>query len=284
MDISETLNVDSSQIVKLDKLIEKLINSEKNRVYLPSGSINFDKVLGDSFKRYQMYLIFGANSTGKTQICHQLCVQAYKQFIHQKDNLDRSDEVLTYYLDCENTFRPERIKEIANTQNLDDNQVLKSILVSKILSNNALLLKLNEIEQNLNKPSESTKQNQIRLLIIDSINNYFRTEQGNKDISFLKVKLTFLKILSILTNITKQLNLITITTAQVSPIFSEEDSSIVKEKPVGNQFLNHFFSEYLYLSAMEKDKKYIHLINSISLPERRVLYKITSKGIEDHKI
>jgi hypothetical protein len=38
------------------------------------------------------------------------------------------------------------------------------------------------------------------------------------------------------------------------------------------------------LSYKEKNMSYIHLLNSHLLPEKKLLYKITKKGLEDYKI
>jgi len=143
------------------------------------------------------------------------------------------------------------------------------------MSNNALLLKLNELDFMI-------KSNNIKLLIIDSINNFFRIERSDKQLSFLKAKTTYLKILEKINSLTRRFQLITILTAQVAPNFVEE--AVVKEFPVGIQYLNHFFSEILYLSYKEKDMIYIHLVNSHLLPEKKVLYSITKRGIEDYKM
>jgi len=143
------------------------------------------------------------------------------------------------------------------------------------MSNNALLLKLNELDFII-------KSNNVKLLIIDSINNFFRIERSDKQISFLKAKTTYFKILEKINNLTRHFQLITILTAQVAPNFVEE--AVVKEFPVGIQYLNHFFSEVLYLSYKEKDMIYIHLVNSHLLPEKKVIYSITKRGIEDYKM
>jgi len=209
--------------------------------------------------RFQIYNF----ETGKTQLCHQLCIQASK-----------SGYKLMYF-DTENTFRPERIKQLATMQNLKLDNVLKNILVSKIMSNNAFILELNNIE-------DIIKKQNVKVLIIDSINNYYRLEQGDDDISFQKAKSTFLEIIQKLYFLTHNLNLITIATAQITPNFNKE--TLIKEKPVGTQFLNHYISEFLYLSYKEKDSGYVHLINSLNLPEKKVLYRLTAKGIEDYKI
>ncbi|MFW9948658.1 MAG: ATPase domain-containing protein, partial [Candidatus Thorarchaeota archaeon] len=230
---------------------------------ISTNSKNFNNVIGGGFQSKKAYVVFGANKTGKTQLCHQLSVLSFRKF-----------EKLIY-LDTENTFRPERIRELAVSNNLDGEKALKNILVSKIMSNTAFLLKLNEVE-------EIIENYNYRILIVDSINNYYRFERGDKEISFFKARTSFLKILEKVNELTQKYNLITILTAQVAPNFNEQ--AIIKEIPVGMQYLNHFFSEFLYLSYKEKDMSYIHLLNSHFLPEKKILYKITKNGLEDYKI
>ncbi|MEJ2296648.1 MAG: ATPase domain-containing protein [Candidatus Lokiarchaeota archaeon] len=259
----KSFNIDKNQLFTFNSLKEELQKEDKNLIFLSSGAKNINNILGKGFRSKTMYLIFGSNKTGKTQICHQLCVQAYKRSLN------------LIYFDTENTFRPERIKQFVDNLELDFNDVLKTILVSKIMSNNALVLKLKNLEKTI-------KKSQIKVILIDSINNYYRLEQGDKNVSFEKVRSNFLKILDKLNSLTREYNLITIATAQISPNFNK--NAFPQEKPVGNQFLNHFFSEYLYLSYKEKDFGYIHLTNSTHLPEKKLLYRLTDKGIEDYKI
>ena len=91
-----------------------------------------------------------------------------------------------------------------------------------------------------------------------------------------------MRILALINKLTLEYSLITITTAQVT-INLNKDSPL-RVLPVGNSLLNHFFSEYVYLDYKEQDKRYVQLVNSINLPEKRLLYKITSSGIQDYKI
>jgi hypothetical protein len=149
------------------------------------------------------------------------------------------------------------------------------ILVSKIMSNSALLFALKDFESLIAK-------NRGSILIIDTINNYFRSEVADKNISFHKTIETFLKILRKLNELTNTYNLITIATAQVTPNFSRP--TIIRELPVANQFLNHFFSEYIYLSIKDEGKCFSHLVNSLKTSEKRLLYEITSHGIQDYKV
>ena len=245
------------------KIISEIEKTKHEKTLISTGSKNFNKVIGGGFFSGKGYVVFGANKTGKTQICHQLSVQAFK------------NSFKVVYLDTENTFRPERVRELAESNKYNSEKTLKNIYVSKIMSNNALLMKLNELDSII-------KSNNVKLLVIDSINNFFRIERSDKLLSFLKAKTTYIKILEKINNLTQRFQLITILTAQVAPNFVEE--AVVKEFPVGIQYLNHFFSEVLYLSYKEKDMIYIHIVNSHFLPEKKVLYSITKRGIEDYKM
>jgi len=252
-----------SNIIDKKKIISEIERTKHEKTLISTSSNNFNKAIGGGFFTGKVYVVFGANKTGKTQICHQLSVQAF----------ENSFKVV--YLDTENTFRPERVRELAESNKFNSEKTLKNIYVSKIMSNNALLLKLDELDFIF-------KSNNVKLLIIDSINNFFRIERSDKEISFLKAKTTFFKILEKISNLTLRFQLITILTAQVAPNFIEE--AVVKEFPVGIQYLNHFFSEVLYLSYKEKDMIYIHMVNSHMLPEKKIVFSITKRGIEDFKM
>jgi len=272
MCLHEILEIKKSQIITPSQIISITQDQQKNRIILPLGSRNFDDVIGGGFCSKKKYLIFGSNKTGKTQLCHQLCVQAYK---HLNKILGFENIKYIFYFDTENTFRPERIRELLTPSEFEIHSVLESVLVSKIMSNSAFLLALKDFENAIMK-------NRGGILIIDTINNHFRSDLGNRSISFNKAKDAFLKIVKKIDELTFKYNLITIVTSQVASNFSEK--AIIRELPVGNQFLNHFFSEYLYLSKKNREMNYVQLVNSLNLSERKLLYKITSKGIQDYMI
>jgi DNA repair protein RadA len=272
MSLHEILEIKKSQIVNPNQINSISKDQQKDRFILPLDSRNFDDVIGGGFYSKKKYLIFGSNNTGKTQLCHQLCVQAYK---HLNKILSSKNIKYIFYFDTENTFRPERIRELLTPSEFEFHNVLESVIVSKIMSNSAFLLALTDFENVIIK-------NRGGILIIDTINNHFRADLGNKNISFNNAKDVFLKIIKKIDELTYKYNLITIATSQVASNFSEK--AIIRELPVGNQFLNHFFSEYVYLSKKDKEMNYIQLVNSFNLTEKKLLYKISSKGIQDYKI
>jgi len=272
MSIHEILEIKKHQIIDLNEIDSLSKNSKKNQIILPLDQRNFDDVLEGGFYSGRKYVIFGPNNTGKTQLCHQLCVQAYK---HLHEIFNSNNIKFIYYFDTENTFRPERIEELLAPTKFEINRVLKNILISKIMSNSALLLALKDFEKNIVKGIGG-------ILIIDSINNHFGSDLSNKNMAFKTVKDRFISILKIIDDLTKKYSLITILTSQVVSNFSKE--AIIRELPVGLQFLNHFFSEYVYLSKEKNERNYVQLVNSLYHPEKKVLFNISSMGIQDYKI
>ncbi|MBD3256282.1 MAG: AAA family ATPase [Candidatus Lokiarchaeota archaeon] len=271
MDIVDLLDLDRKQIISKEDLKDKMWKIGKVRRKLSTGSTNFNKVLDGGFSLGQKYLLFGANNTGKTQLCHALCVQFFKKYIKHSKCSRSKDINRIFYFDTENTFRPERIKELATQKTIDYKLVLKNLLVSKIMSSSALQIILDDLENKIEKSS-------INLLIIDSINNHYRSEQGNKLFSSYKAKTVFLKILHKLNELAKSNQFFIIATSQVAPNFVE--GGIIKDIPVGNQYLSHYFSEYVYI--LRKDKiLYAYLVNSHNLPEKKIAFSISSKGIEN---
>ncbi len=273
--ISEVLEIDKHQIVRTKEILKDYQFLKKLQYNIPSGAKNFDETIGGGFYQGKKYLIFGANKTGKTQLCHQLSVQTYFQSSRLNERSQIINKHLIFYFDTENTFRPERLKEFIISQNVDYNKLLKNIFVSKIMSNSALLLSLQKLESLL-------KRDNVNVLIIDTINNHFNSEIANTKISTNRTKDIFIKILTTINELTIKFNLITIATAQVTSNLIKDTS--IKVFPVGNHLLNHFFSEYVYLDYKEHNQRYVQLVNSMSLPEKRLLYKITSSGIQDYKI
>ncbi|MHA1985057.1 MAG: hypothetical protein ACW98D_00310 [Promethearchaeota archaeon] len=271
MSIHEILEIKKHQIVDHTE-VGLLSRNTKTKIILPLGPRNFNDILEGGFYSGKKYVIFGPNNTGKTQICHQLCVHAYEKF-HKIFNSQNTKFI--YYLDTENTFRPERIEELLVPLDHEIEEVLRSILISKIMSNSVLLLALKDFEKIMLKEAGG-------ILIIDTINNHFRSDLGNKNIVFQSAKEKFLKILKKIDELTKKFNLITILTSQVTTNFSR--GAIIRELPVGYQFLNHYCSEFIYLSKKNNEKNFAHLVNSLSHPEKKVLYNITSEGIQDYKI
>jgi len=92
-----------------DVLLEKL----KERKHLTTGSKALDELLGGGFETQAITELFGEFGSGKTQIAHQLCVNV--QLPEDEGGLEGE----AVFIDTENTFRPERILQMAEGVGID---------------------------------------------------------------------------------------------------------------------------------------------------------------------
>ncbi|XP_049778845.1 meiotic recombination protein DMC1/LIM15 homolog isoform X3 [Schistocerca cancellata] len=90
-----------------------------------TGSQELDKLLGGGVESMAITEAFGEFRTGKTQLCHTLCVSA------QMPGANGYCGGKVIFIDTEHTFRPDRLRPIADRFNLDQNAVLDNILYAR---------------------------------------------------------------------------------------------------------------------------------------------------------
>lgn len=79
----------------------------KDIITISTGSSDLDALLGGGIETGSITEIFGEFRTGKTQLCHTLCVTSQKP-------LDQGGaEGRIIYIDTEGTFRPQKLVAIA---------------------------------------------------------------------------------------------------------------------------------------------------------------------------
>ena len=89
--------------------------------YLSTGSRELDGLLRGGIETGSITEIFGEFRTGKTQLCHTLCVTC------QLPLEQGGAEGKAMYIDTEGTFRPERLCEIAEKYGLNGQDVLDNV-------------------------------------------------------------------------------------------------------------------------------------------------------------
>ncbi|MFO8051242.1 MAG: helix-hairpin-helix domain-containing protein, partial [Thermoplasmatota archaeon] len=121
----EAADIGESTAVKIIAAAKKLADvggfltgdviMEKRRLVskLTTGSRALDELLGGGLETSSITEFYGEFGSGKTQITHQLCV-----------NINRSEEeggmnAHSIFIDTENTFRPERIIQMAMAYDMD---------------------------------------------------------------------------------------------------------------------------------------------------------------------
>ena len=97
-----------------------------------TGSSNFDTFLDGGFETQSITEIAGEFGSGKTAICHTLCAAAIA--LLENESLDVNDNRSAHrplgsiiFIDTENTFRANRVYQIAEQKNLDPEDILKRI-------------------------------------------------------------------------------------------------------------------------------------------------------------
>ncbi|MFX1562894.1 MAG: helix-hairpin-helix domain-containing protein, partial [Promethearchaeota archaeon] len=118
-----------------DKLWKKRQTIER----ITTSSRELDALLGGGIETGSMTEFAGAFRSGKTQICHQLCVNV--QIPKEQGGITAK----AAYIDTEGTFRPERIINMAQTRQIEPKQALKNILVGRAYNSDHQMLLVQQI-------------------------------------------------------------------------------------------------------------------------------------------
>src|SRR5262249_43425159 len=102
-----------------------LYERRKKNDRISTGSRSFDDLLGGGIETKAVTEVYGEFGTGKTQLCHTLCVMV------QQSRTDGGLDGKALYIDTESTFRPERIVSIAEARGFDPIKCLENIIVAK---------------------------------------------------------------------------------------------------------------------------------------------------------
>jgi DNA repair protein RadA len=143
---------------------EDMLEIRKRLVKFTTGSQSLDIFLGGGIETQALTEIAGEYGSGKSQLCYTLCVTANVQ---NKDNG-------VIFVDTENTFRAERIHQIAESRGLDAEEILKRISICKIYYSAHL-------EAVIRSLAKYIEQYKARLVIIDSVISLHRAEFAGRE-------------------------------------------------------------------------------------------------------
>ncbi|KAF8458049.1 DNA recombination and repair protein Rad51 [Terfezia claveryi] len=179
------------------------------------------------------------------------------------------------FIDTEGTFRPERIKQIAERFGVDGDQALENIIYGRALNSEHQLDLLNSLSQNF-------ATGEFRLLIIDSIMACFRVDYcGRGELADRQQKLN--QMMSKLTHMAEEFNVAVFMTNQVqsdpgaSALFAGADG----RKPVGGHILAHASQTRILLRKGRGDERVAKLQDSPDCKEAEATYIISTGGITD---
>ncbi|MDI9614705.1 MULTISPECIES: DNA repair and recombination protein RadA [unclassified Methanothermobacter] len=233
---------------------------------ITTGSKALDELIGGGIETQAITEVFGEFGSGKSQLSHELAVTV--QLPEERGGLDAE----AVFIDTENTFRPERIEQIANAFELDLEEVLNRIHIARAFNSSHQILmaeKVNELIQ---------EGKNIRLVIVDSLTAHFRAEYvGREALATRQQKLN--QHLHTLQNIANTYNAAVFVTNQVQ---ARPDAFFGSPtKAIGGHVLGHAATYRLWLKKGLAGKRIARLVDSPHLPEGECVFKITEAGIVD---
>ncbi len=237
----------------------------KKVVRLTTGSKALDNLLGGGVETQAVTEFHGGFGCGKTQVGFQLAVNV--QLPPEQGGLDGA----CLFIDTESTFRPERIKELAEAVGLDPKKTLDNIIYARAYNSDHQMLLVE-------KASEIIKEKNIKLMIIDSVTSHFRAEYtGRGELAERQQKLN--RHLHMLQRLADVYNLAVYITNQVMArpdvLFGDPTA------PVGGHVLGHFSTHRVYVRKSKANTRIARVIDSPYLPEGEAIFAITPEGIRD---
>ncbi|HDS58980.1 MAG TPA: DNA repair and recombination protein RadA [Thermoplasmatales archaeon] len=244
-----------------DVILERM----KDRRKLTTGSKSFDELLGGGFESQAITELFGEFGSGKTQIAHQLCVNV--QLPEDQGGLAGH----SVFIDTENTFRPERIVQMASAHGMEPEEALKNIHVALAYNSNHQMMLVEKAE-------EIAKENPVRLIVVDSLTGHFRAEYvGRGTLADRQQKLN--THMHRLLKFGRLNNAVICVTNQVS---AKPDAFFGDPtRPIGGHIVGHTAMFRLYLRKSKGGKRIARLIDSPHLPEGEAVFMVNEDGIQD---
>jgi DNA repair protein RadA len=238
-----------------------------NSINITTGSENLNELLGGrGIESRAITEAFGAFGSGKTQLGLTLAVNT--QLPKEKGGAGGK----AVFIDTEGTFRPARVKQIAEGIGANPEMVLKNILVARAFNSDHQMLLVEKVTE-LIKAGEP-----IKLVIVDSLTAHFRAEfSGRGQLADRQQRLN--KYLHSLSKLAEQHNLAVYVTNQVmsnpAQMFGDPTTAI------GGNIVGHASTYRMYLRRGKQGSRVGKLIDSPNLPDNECVFFVTNDGVVD---
>ncbi len=270
-DISETIArkaiAAARKMLRLDfEDATQYLKKRQEVLKITTGSQNLNNLLGGGIETRAITETFGAFGSGKSQIAHQIAINVQLPLEQGGANAK------AVWIDTEGTFRPERIKQMAEAQGLDPEKTLKNIFVARAFNSDHQILLVDRVKD-LIKRGEP-----IKLFIIDSMTAHFRAEfTGRGMLADRQQRIN--RHLHSLMRIAEANNVAIYMTNQVmanpAVMFGDPTTAI------GGHIVGHASTYRIYLRRGRKGSRVAKMVDSPNLPEAECIFYLTEQGIRD---
>lgn len=228
-----------------------------------TGSTALDNMLGGGVETGAITEAFGEFGSGKTQLGHALAVNVMKE----------DPDAVVVYIDSENTFRPERIVELANGAKLDPEEALRRIRVARAFNSDHQVLLAEKVEDLITKKDEK-----IRLVVVDSLTSHFRAEfigRGTLADRQQRINGHMRTLLKLATTFNLCVYVTNQVMAKPDTFFGDPTQAI------GGHIVAHASTFRMYLRKGKKGTRVAKLVDSPNLPEAECSFIVETDGIKD---
>lgn len=245
---------------------KQLLQKRSELLRCHTGSTELDKLFDDGQGHSgietqavtEFYAEFGS---GKSQICHTLCVLSQH---------DLGGNVV--YLDTEGTFRPERIMQIAQKRELDPEQTLDNISVCKIQN-------ADELEKIIRNLTGIVREYKAKLVVVDSIMSLHRAEfLGRGTLADRQQHIN--SIIHKLIRVAEIQNVAIVITNQVQATPDANPFVGDTVKAVGGNVLAHGSTYRIYIKKLGHNRL-ATMVDSPSHEYTTRKFRITERGVDD---
>jgi len=269
---------------KVDKIIEaarkstaagfvtctQLVAKLKVRFALSTGASKFDQMLGGGMESGAITELFGEFRCGKTQVCHSLAVIA-----QLPPNMGGANGKVIY-IDTEGTFRPERIRQIAENKGVSAEAAMDNIIYARCYTSEHLVQLLIEAAGIM-----VTDEDRFSLVIVDSIMGVFRVDySGRGELAERQQHLG--KVMNKLQKLSEEFNVAVVLTNQV---MSDPGGGCAfmpsHPKAIGGHVLAHFSTCRIFLRKGRAEQRVAKIHNSPWLPESECVFEIFGGGVRN---
>jgi len=276
--LSDVKGISEAKVAKLKEIVKSMVamdfrtaadalEDRKNLVTLTTGAVEIDKLLEGGIETGSITEVFGEFRTGKTQLCHTLCVTC------QMAVTEGGAEGKAIYIDTEGSFRPQRLQAIAERFGLDPTLALENVAYARAHNS--------EHQMELLKVAAAIMaQDRYALLVVDSATALFRTDYtGRGELSERQMQMA--QFLRQLTRLAEEFGVAVFITNQV--VANPDGMSFAKDstKPIGGNIVAHACTTRLRLRKGRGNNRIMTVYDSPTLPEADAQFAVSGAGVCD---
>lgn len=254
----------------------QLLELRRNQKFLTTGCDSLDELMTrldqegkpKGLPTESITELTGENGSGKSQLCHQLCVtvQLPKDFGGLEGN--------ALYIDTEQVFTPSRVIQIAKrfSDALGDKKgtkILDGITYAEAYTSDhqtALLAGAEDV----------IKENNIKLVIIDSLTGNFRAEfLGREMLSARQQALS--DHMHKLARMARVFKCVAVVTNQVQS--DPTPYGGFDPKPIGGHIVGHTSHDRIFIRKLKDGKRIAKILKSPFLPDGEAVMHLTDGGM-----